>query len=137
MSTNGFISFLKKAGQDILKVITFGAEGASIVAPAISMYNPALGALLSGSATAVLTAEAAGATAVANAPSADNGAQKAALAITAITPLANQFAKSVGVSNPTEAQVQKFNDALVAALNAFGVVKEGVPLASTSTPAAS
>lgn len=118
---NGFLSFLKKAGQDILKVVTFGAIVAKDVAPFVDVYNSALGTLLSGSATAILAAEAAGQTAVNAAPSTANGAQKAALAITAITPLAEQFAKTVGVSNPTAEQIQNFNNALVAALNAFGV----------------
>lgn len=120
----GFVSFLEKAGKDILKVITVGSEAAVLAAPAVSVYNPAIGQLLAGSATAILTAEVAGQSAVANAPAPDNGAQKAALAVTAITPLADQFAQTVGVSRPTETQILKFNDALVLALKAFGVAEE-------------
>ena len=118
---NGFLSFLKKFGQDMLKVITFGAIAAKDAAPMISAFNPALGSLLTSSATAILAAETAGAAAAANAPSTDTGAQKAALSIAAITPLAEKFATEVGISKPTEAQISAFNDALVAALNAFGV----------------
>lgn len=118
---SGFISFLKKFGQDLLKVITFGAVAAKAAAPFVDVFNPALGTLLTGSATAILAAETAGAAAAANAPATDTGPQKAALAVAAITPLAEEFAKTLGLSSPTQAQILAFNNALVAALNAFGI----------------
>jgi hypothetical protein len=118
---NEFESFLERAGRDILKVITMGAMAAKEAAPFVDLYNPAVGELLSQSATVILTAQTAGAAAAKNAPATDTNAQKAALAVAAIAPLAQQFAKAVGVSDPTEAQVLAFNNALVAALNAFGV----------------
>lgn len=117
---SGFTSFLKKFGQIALKVITFGAAGIEAAAPFLTVANPALGALLTGSAQAILAAETAGAAAVSSAPATDTGAQKAALAVTAITPMAEEFCKTVGLPAPTQAQVLAYNNALVAALNVFG-----------------
>lgn len=124
MATNGFLSFLKKAGQDVLKIITIGSEAAVVAAPAVAAYNPAIGALLTGTAQIVMGAEVAGATAVAAAPGTDTSAQKAALAVQAITPLAQQFTKALNLSSPTQEQVLKFNNAVVEALNIFGIAQE-------------
>lgn len=118
---NGFVTFLEKAGKDILKVITLGAIAAKDVAPIVSLADPALGALINGTAAAILTAEATGSAAAATAPSTDTGAQKAALVISSIEPLALEFAKSQGLPQPTQAQLQKWVDGFVAALNAFEV----------------
>jgi len=129
---NGFTSFLKKFGQDALKVLTFGAVAAETAAPVVSTFNPAIGALLTGTAQIVMGAEVAGATAVATAPGTDTSAQKAALAVAGITPLAQKFAQELNLSTPTQEQVLKFNNAIVAALNIFGIAQE----ATQSAPAA-
>jgi hypothetical protein len=121
---NGFLSFLKKFGQDALKVITLGAVAAETAAPAVTAANPAIGALLEGSAQILLAAETAGAAAEANAPSNATGPQKAALAVAGIEPLAQQFCQKLGLSVPTQEQVAQFNQYLVAALNVFGVVQQ-------------
>jgi hypothetical protein len=123
---NVFVSGLKKFGQEALKVITFGAIAAKDAAPFISMFNPLLGQLLNGTATAVLAAETAGAAAKANAPDASTSTQKAALVVTAITPLAEQFCQQAGFDKPTPAQVQQFSDYIVAGLNVFGTIKQDV-----------
>ena len=120
---NGFTSFLKKFGQVALKVISLGAIGAEAAAPFLSVANPALGTLLTGSAQAILAAETAGAAATAAAPSTDTSAQKAALAVAAIEPLAQQFCKAAGLPAPTQAQVLAYNNAIVAALNVFGAAE--------------
>lgn len=114
-------TFLQKAGSDLLKAVTFGADGAKDIAPLVSIANPELGALISTTATAVIAAEAAGTSAVGSAASAANGPQKLALAITAIEPQAIAFAKSIGVQQPTQAQMQTWVSGIVAALNAFEV----------------
>ncbi|HEX5236144.1 MAG TPA: hypothetical protein VFW25_12535 [Silvibacterium sp.] len=130
---NKSVSFLEKFGKDALKVITFGAAGAEAAAPFVASVNPALGALLGGSAQIILAAETAGQAAVAAAPSADTGAQKAAIAVQGIAPLALQFTKQLGLSEPTQAQVQTFNNYMVAALKVFGVVQTEVA-AATKAP---
>ncbi len=119
-----FLSGLKKFGEETLKFITFGAVAAETAAPFVSAFNPAVGALLTGSAQAVMQAEVAGATTVASAPPTATGTQKAALAVQAIEPIAQQYTNALGLSAPTQAQVQKFNDLLVAALNVFGVAEQ-------------
>lgn len=134
---SGFVSFLKKAGQDILKVLAIGSEAAIVAAPAVAAYNPAMGTLLSSSGQIILGAEIAGASAVAAAPGTDTSAQKAALAVQAITPLAAEFTQKVGLPPATPDQVLKFNDALVAALNVFGVFQQSAqPAAAAPTQAA-
>jgi hypothetical protein len=132
---SGFLSFLKKAGQDILKVIGIGAKVAEEVAPEITAINPAVGTLLSTSAGIVLAAETAGQAAVAAAPTADTSAQKAALAVQGITPLAEKFCADLGLSAPTQEQVQEFNDHVVAALNVFGITEQVIQ-SGTGTSAA-
>lgn len=121
---NAFVSGLEKFGKAALKVITLGAVTAKEAAPIVSIFNPAIGALLTGSSSAILAAETAGAAAVAAAPNADVGAQKAALAISAITPIAEKFCSDAGLAKPSTTQIQQFNDLLVAALNVFGAVEE-------------
>lgn len=128
---NGFTSFLKKFGQDALKVLTFGSVAAEIAAPVVAAYNPAVGALLSGTAQVVMGAEVAGASAVAAAPGTDTSAQKAALAVQAVAPMAAKFCQELNLSAPTQDQVAKFNNAIVAALNIFGVAEQ-----AAQTPAA-
>lgn len=120
---NSFVSFLKKFGQDALKVITFGAVAAETAAPFVSAANPAIGALLGDAAQIILAAQTAGEAAVKAAPTADTGAQKAALAVAGIEPLAQQFCQKLGLATPTQTQVQQFNDYLVAALNVFGITQ--------------
>lgn len=119
-----FLSGLKKFGEEALKFITFGDIAAATAAPFVSAFNPAVGALLTGSAQAVMQAEVAGATAVSSAPPTATGAQKAAIAVQAITPIANTYTKTLGLSAPTQEQVAKFNDLLVAALNVFGTAQQ-------------
>lgn len=116
-----FKSFLKKAGEDVLEIITFGAVVAKDAAPFIGIANPALGALIAATTNAVIAAEAAGTSAVAGAPSTTNGAQKAALAITAISPSALAFTKAIGAPEPTQEQLQAWINDMVAALNVFQV----------------
>ena len=131
---NSFLSFLKKVGQDVLKVITFGSVAAEVAAPVVSAFNPAIGALLTGSAQVILGAEVAGASAVAAAPGTDTSAQKAALAVQAITPMAQKFCQEMGLSAPTQQKVLDFNNAMVAALNIFGVAQQ--ELGGQAPPAA-
>ena len=53
-------TFLKKAGEDVLKVITFGEVVAQDAAPFISLADPALGTLITTTVNAIVTAQAAG-----------------------------------------------------------------------------
>lgn len=123
---NGFVSFLKKFGQDALKVITFGAVAAETAAPFVTAANPEIGALLGGAAQIILAAETAGAAAVKNAPSASTGTQKAALAVAGIEPLAEQFCQKLNLAKPSTDQVKQFTDYIVAGLNVFGIAQAAV-----------
>lgn len=115
------MSFLKKLGHVALQILTFGAIAAKDAAPIIAIWNPMLATLITTTAQQIILAEAAGANAANNAPSGTTGAAKAALVIAAIEPLAVQVAKQYGLANPSQEQLQKFVDGIVASLNAFGV----------------
>lgn len=115
------MSFLKKLGTVLLKIITFGAIAGEDAAPFLAIANPAYAALLTAASSAILSAEAAGTSAVAGAPAGDTSAQKLAIVLATITPQVAAFAKTVGISDPSEAQITAFVNSLVAAFNAFQV----------------
>jgi len=115
------MSVLKKIGHVLLTIVTFGATASQDAAPFISLFNPAWGALLSSTSTAILTAEAAGTQAVSGIPAADTSAQKLAIVLAAVKPQALAFAKTVGASDPTDAQIETYVNGIVAALNAFQI----------------
>lgn len=128
------MNFLKGLGHVLLKVITFGAIAAKDVSPLVSLaFGPALGALVNGTATAIITAEATGQIALGDAPAGSNGAQKAALVISSIEPLAIQLAASLGAPAPTQEGLKAWTDGFVAAFNGLGI---DLTKATAASPAA-
>jgi hypothetical protein len=113
-------TFLEKAGEDILKVITFGEAAAKAAEPIIAVTNPALASLIDSAVNAVQLAQASTVSAEAAAPGSTD-TQKLAIAVAAIGPQAELFAKSLGASAATVEQKTAFINAIVAALNAFEV----------------
>lgn len=132
------MNFLKSLGHIALKVVTFGAYAAKDAAPILALvFGPEFAALVSGTASAIITAEATGAAAAANgAAQGDNGAQKAALVVASIQPLALQYAKTLGVPEPTQEQLKGWTDGFVSAFNALGLDLSKYTQAVPAPPAA-
>lgn len=129
-----FKSVLDKIGAGFEDVFTFigSAKGQAVIATGeglVESFAPGAAGfiqLLNAWGTEVIKTQA---LATAAGKASGSGAQQAAAVLAAITPQALAFAKAQGIANPSDAQLQAANNALVAFANAFS----GEPEAATAT----
>ena len=125
---NKFVSFLEAAGKDFAKGLNFILPVASAAASVVAVGNPALGAIINTSIATVLNVEQKFA---AMGKQTGTGGQKAAEALTILYPAFEQIFGQYGVQID-QGNVEKYIDAIVAALNAFPALPAPV---ATALPA--
>lgn len=139
---NAFVSFLEKAGKDILAIFK-GAEAiATDVAPIIDVAFPAIAGIYNMTVSAVGNAEALGEVA---ATQGSTNAQKLANVLSAITPTATQTLAGFGI-NVDKTHLTAYVNAVVASLNALpapaaaaapvAAAPAAAPVVTVPTPAA-
>ncbi|MGA9668290.1 MAG: hypothetical protein WBQ94_03735 [Terracidiphilus sp.] len=123
---SGFITFFKKLGQDLGKVLP--AADAVQKAPAVqalesTAFGPGITSLISTWVDRATVVEAATQAAVGQAASSSgtNSLQKASIVINSMTPIAQQLATQLGASALTVEDMQTVNNAVIAIANVFKV----------------
>ena len=112
---NKFESFMKKLGEDVVKVFNIAEKIAVAEEPYISKAFPVIGTAYTAIVEAVKSITDAGKAAItAGASDLDNLAAVTA----AITPLMQNFAKATGATQPTLTQIMNAASALIAGVKA-------------------
>lgn len=111
-------TLLEHVGQLLFKGLKIGEKAAVVAEPIVDLVFPEIGALFNNTVNEVAMAQAAG-EAAASLGAGNLDSQKAASVIKAIQPQINAIAAKLGLPANDATTAQKWNDAVVLALEAF------------------